>query len=200
MASNIFTLQAPNFSKENYENWCIRMIALLRSQDAWEIVEKGYIKPGNESTLSQNQRNVLQASKKKDQMTLSFIHQALDEQTFEKIASATTSKQAWEILQNSYKGVEKNQKSSPPKVKRWVWRLTHESKWINFWLFFKSFSHYKSIKEIWRSLGRFLGRGKNPTIFVCKVWLYCSGHWRKKWQTPWVLMNSWDPQRHMKKG
>ena len=74
------------------------MKALLGSQDVWEIVEKSYMEPGDESMLSQNQRNVLQASKKKDQMTLSFIHQALDEQTFEKIASATTSKQAWEIL------------------------------------------------------------------------------------------------------
>ena len=51
--------------------------------------------------------NVLQASKQKDQIALSFIHQALNEQMFEKISSATNSKQAWEILQNSYKGVEK---------------------------------------------------------------------------------------------
>ena len=80
MASNIFPVQAPKFSKENYENWCIHMKALLRSQDTWEIVVKCYV------TLSQNQKNALQASKKKDQMTLSFIHEALDEQAFEKIA------------------------------------------------------------------------------------------------------------------
>ena len=75
-------------------------------------VEKGYVEPEVESTLSQNQRNVLQASKQKDQIALSFIHQALDEQMFEMIASANNSKQAWEILQNSYKGVEKDKKSA----------------------------------------------------------------------------------------
>ena len=82
------------------------MKALLGSQYVWKIVEKGYVEPEDESTFSKSKKCIT-SFRKKDQMTLSFIHQALYEQMFEKIASATTLKQAWEIFQNSYKGVEK---------------------------------------------------------------------------------------------
>ncbi|GAV66459.1 UBN2 domain-containing protein, partial [Cephalotus follicularis] len=38
---------------------------------------------------------------------LSIIHQGLDDVKFEKITNATTSKEAWETLKNSHKGMEK---------------------------------------------------------------------------------------------
>ncbi|XP_057481064.1 uncharacterized protein LOC130768071 [Actinidia eriantha] len=44
--------------------------------------------------------------KVKDQKAFSIIQQGLDDANFEKIACATTAKEAWEILQNSFKGVE----------------------------------------------------------------------------------------------
>jgi hypothetical protein len=80
-ANSTFPFQFPHLSKDNFDNWCIRMKALLGSQDTWEIVEKGYCEPSDEASLSPNQREALQKLRKNDQ------HEAM----FEKVANATTS-------------------------------------------------------------------------------------------------------------
>ncbi|XP_073116213.1 uncharacterized protein [Elaeis guineensis] len=83
------------------------MKALLSSQDIWEVVEKGYEEPQDDHGQTAAQRIVLVEQKKKDKKVLYFIYQGLDEIGFEKVACATNSKQAWEILENAHKGVEK---------------------------------------------------------------------------------------------
>ncbi|XP_060190457.1 uncharacterized protein LOC132619628 [Lycium barbarum] len=91
--------QVPMLTKENYGSWCIRMKALLGAYDVWEIMESGVDEEDDVAT-----------TKKKDQKALTLIHQSLDEKMSDKVANATNSKQAWNILQTSFKGLDKVKK------------------------------------------------------------------------------------------
>ncbi|PON75870.1 hypothetical protein PanWU01x14_038210 [Parasponia andersonii] len=86
------------------------MKVLLRAHDVWEVIEKGYEEPRDEATLSSTQKDSLKDSKKRDKKALFLIYQTLDDDGFEKISSATSTKEAWEKLQISYKGEEKVKK------------------------------------------------------------------------------------------
>ncbi|GJY95415.1 retrovirus-related pol polyprotein from transposon TNT 1-94 [Tanacetum coccineum] len=107
MSSSMNLFQFPRLTKDNYGSWCIRIKKLLVSHDVWEIVEKGVEKVDDEGSLSATQRVELQKARKKDQSALMIIYQCLDDAMFEKVANATTSKEAWEILQNASKGIDK---------------------------------------------------------------------------------------------
>ncbi|KAG6629418.1 hypothetical protein CIPAW_14G083000 [Carya illinoinensis] len=101
------SLQYPQFANPNYENWAIRMKAILGSQGLWEIVQKGFDQPQNEESLNQAQKEALEKERKKDQCALTFLHQGLDDDMFEKVANETNCKQVWDTLQNYIMGVEK---------------------------------------------------------------------------------------------
>jgi hypothetical protein len=49
---------------------------------------------------------------------LFLIHQCVDSANFEKISSATSSKQAWEILQNAHGGGDKVKKVQLQSLRR----------------------------------------------------------------------------------
>lgn len=107
MMNGMIPYKYPQLTKENYDNWCIRMKALLGSQDVWDMVEDGYDEPENEAELTVPQIQNLKKLKKKDQQALSLIHMCLDDNMFVKISNAATAKEAWEILKNSFKGKDK---------------------------------------------------------------------------------------------
>ena len=71
-------------------------------------MERGHEELQNETNAMANQ--TFRESRRKDRKVLFFIYHALDEANFEKVAGTTTSKQAWEILENAYKGIEKVKK------------------------------------------------------------------------------------------
>ncbi|KAG6534299.1 hypothetical protein ZIOFF_008185 [Zingiber officinale] len=72
----------------------------------WNIVDKGFIEPEDEDTLSDAEKKLLVDNRKKDTHALNQINLAIDKGVYEKIRKATTSKQAWEIMQKPYKGDE----------------------------------------------------------------------------------------------
>ena len=100
-------------TKDNYDNWSIRLKAFLGSQECIEIVEYGYDEPESkqaEDSLQEAQKQLLRANRKKDNKAKTIIYQGLDEAIFEIIASAETSKEIWEALQQKYKGADRIKK------------------------------------------------------------------------------------------
>jgi len=75
---------------------------LLGYQDAWEVVDKCYTQHDIENTLSPNESEALLMIKKKDQQALTITYEGFEDIMFEMVSNAFTSKQAWEILKNSF--------------------------------------------------------------------------------------------------
>jgi hypothetical protein len=104
------SFQVPLLKGSTYDNWCIKMMALLGAHDVWEVVEKGYTESQDEDSLTKAQRDSLKDSRKRDKKALFLIYQALDEDEFEKISNATSAKEAWEKLKTSCQGEDKVKK------------------------------------------------------------------------------------------
>ena len=82
----------------------------MRSQDLWTYVIDGYPEPVDAATklaLSNADRVLLKENRKKDNKDLGLIQQGLNEAIFMNIASVSSSKMAWDILETSYQGVSK---------------------------------------------------------------------------------------------
>jgi hypothetical protein len=59
------------------------------------------------NSLTQAEKYVLKDQTKKDGKVLFYIHQAMHERILPKVASTKKEKEAWDILQTSYQGMEK---------------------------------------------------------------------------------------------
>lgn len=94
MASNLVQLYVPLLTKHNYEKWCIPFKALFSSRGMWDIGSTSYVYPTleEEEVYTLEQKNSFKDHCKKDKKTLFFLYQGLDDDTFEKILEATTSK------------------------------------------------------------------------------------------------------------
>lgn len=112
MSSNLVQLQVPKLTKENFETWCIQFKALFGSQDLWEIVSNGCIEPSSEeeTLYTAEQKTVLKDHRKKDKKALFLLYQGLEDDTFEKISEASTSKEVWDKLSTIFKGVDRVKK------------------------------------------------------------------------------------------
>ena len=83
------------------------MKALLGSQDAREVVEEGFKEPEDTTGYTAVQNKALKELRSKDKTALFMLFQAVDESAFEKVARATTSKEAWDTLEKVFKGTDR---------------------------------------------------------------------------------------------
>ncbi|KAJ4769831.1 polyprotein [Rhynchospora pubera] len=96
----------PRLMKNNYDNWCIQMRALLGAQEVWEIVEDGYQEHVDTTALTVAQARTLKENRKKDKTAHYIIYEAVDESGFEKIVGAPSSHEAWNTLEKA-KGADR---------------------------------------------------------------------------------------------
>ncbi|TYI50043.1 hypothetical protein E1A91_D12G074900v1, partial [Gossypium mustelinum] len=94
MESVTSNVPLPRLTKVNHENWSIQMKALLESQDGWEVVQEGFVELTTTAGYTTTQNKELKEMRSKYKATLYMLFRAIDESGFEKIASATTSKEA----------------------------------------------------------------------------------------------------------
>ncbi|KAJ3692026.1 hypothetical protein LUZ60_012376 [Juncus effusus] len=100
-------MSLPRLTRVNYNNWSIQMRALLGVQDAWDVVENSYTEPENTDDMTVSEIKALKQKRMNDKTALYMLFQAVDESDFEKIASAVTGKEAWDTLQNVFKGTDR---------------------------------------------------------------------------------------------
>ncbi|GJR92506.1 hypothetical protein Tco_0264680 [Tanacetum coccineum] len=102
-------ISLPKLTKYNYDNWSIQIKALLGAQDAWEFMTTEYEEPTGAkiSAMNATQLKALKEKRMKAKTALYLLFQSVDESGFEKIAGASTAKQAWDTLEKAYKGADR---------------------------------------------------------------------------------------------
>lgn len=93
-----------------------------------EVVINGFVDPGDRVNLTQNQREELIKNRKKDNRALMYIYGAIVSDVYEKIANASTAKEAWDCLINCYVGQDKVKKVRLQTLRRQFELLQMERK------------------------------------------------------------------------
>ncbi|GAB2278278.1 hypothetical protein Dimus_039278 [Dionaea muscipula] len=101
-------ISIPILDSKNYNRWCVQMRVLFDYHELLGVIEEGVAELSN--TADDAQKASHRELKKRDKKALYFIHQGVNDDVFEKIATATTSKEAWDILATTFKGADKVKK------------------------------------------------------------------------------------------
>ncbi|KAI5327841.1 hypothetical protein L3X38_027237 [Prunus dulcis] len=105
-------LRTPVFNGENYEFWSIRLKTILKSHGLWDLVENGFDasdptkEKGKEegSKAAEEEKSVTAETLMKDARALGLIQGAVSDQIFPRIVNEETSKGAWDILKQEFRG------------------------------------------------------------------------------------------------
>ncbi|GAU42392.1 hypothetical protein TSUD_296900 [Trifolium subterraneum] len=111
-----FHANLPILDGKNWDTWVKQMKVIFIVQEADEQVNT--ILDPLPANATEQQRTTFREAQKKDSKALFLIHQCVDSKVFEKIADATTSKDAWDILQKRYGGDAKVKKVKLQALKR----------------------------------------------------------------------------------
>ncbi|GKV45648.1 hypothetical protein SLEP1_g52709 [Rubroshorea leprosula] len=109
-------ISVPVLDGKNYNRWCVQMRVLFDYHELLSVVENGVAEIAENANDAQ--KHAYRESKKKDKKALYFIHQGVNDEVFEKIEDAATSKQAWDTLMTAYKGAEKVKKVKLQTLRR----------------------------------------------------------------------------------
>ncbi|GAU30308.1 hypothetical protein TSUD_385290 [Trifolium subterraneum] len=99
-----FPMNLPILTGKNYDNWCKQMKVVFRFQEMWNLVTEGVPTLGARATDEDKESN--KELKKRDYKALFIIHQCLAPDNFEKVGDCESSKEAWDILAQSFGGAE----------------------------------------------------------------------------------------------
>jgi hypothetical protein len=100
-----FPATLPILNSKNYDNWCKQMKVVFCYQDLWNLVTEGV--SSIEDNATEEEKTAHKELKKKDFKALFIIHQCVDADNFEKVGDCESSKEAWDILAQSFGGAEK---------------------------------------------------------------------------------------------
>jgi hypothetical protein len=81
------------------------MKVVFRYQDMWNLVSEGLPTIGARATYEEKVAHI--ELKKRNYKALFIIHQCVDEDNCEKVGDCESSKEAWDILGQSFGGAEK---------------------------------------------------------------------------------------------
>jgi hypothetical protein len=105
-------LPISEFNGSDYDYWCVKMMTFFIGKDLWEIVEMGYAKTEDWTTLTTNDRVAMKEYRRKNAQALFHIHIAFDKILFPRIAGAKTTTDARRLYKNLTKAMIKLKLSS----------------------------------------------------------------------------------------
>jgi hypothetical protein len=97
------TKKAPHFDSTNYAYWKVKMTAHLKSinREVWKVTETKFEVANLEAPTPVEEKK-LQCNN----ITISALHEALDDKTFEQVKNIEIAHDAWAKLEEIYEGTE----------------------------------------------------------------------------------------------
>ncbi|XP_052726138.1 uncharacterized protein LOC128194635 [Vigna angularis] len=98
--ANMVQSNLPVFDGKDYDDWCVKMEAILGYQEVDEVVKQGVKEMKEDDTAAA--KKLQKEERRLDCKARMLLHQCVSPTIFQKISKASTAKEAWDILQEGY--------------------------------------------------------------------------------------------------